>query len=274
MRISFLDAGGFMSDQNNRVRFFRRCCIGIAVTTTLAAEPATATYHIAEISEVLTGYNFLTSAQFVEIRMKAGGQHLVSGTKLAAFDQAGVFFKILLTIPGDVGSGADRRWLIATSEFEATSGIQADFELTERLPYFHGMVCWGDPVAGETDPANYVDCVSYGQYRGDPNVHTAAPTPISPSGYSIQRISDTNDSLADFVCGDPITPENNAGESVDLASSAPCGTPTSTTSTSTLQAPPACSDGNEDGNVSATDALLTLATAVGAGSCPLCLCDV
>jgi hypothetical protein len=56
-----------MAQQNDRVRFFRRCCIGIAVTTTLAAEPATATYHIAEISEVLTGYNFISSAQFVEI---------------------------------------------------------------------------------------------------------------------------------------------------------------------------------------------------------------
>ncbi|HET9063856.1 MAG TPA: hypothetical protein VFO62_11275, partial [Candidatus Binatia bacterium] len=157
-----------MSKQDGRVRFFRRFCIGIAVTTTLAGEPATATYHLAEISEVLTGYNFLTSPQFVEIRMKTGGQHFVSGTKLAAFDQAGVFLKVLLTIPGDVASGADRRWLIATSEFETASGIQADFELTEDLPYLHGMICWGDPVAGETDPANYVDCVSYGQYHGDP----------------------------------------------------------------------------------------------------------
>jgi hypothetical protein len=120
-----------------------------------------------------------------------------------------------------------------------------------------------------TDPANYVDCVSYGQYAEIPTSTRRRPPDIA--GYSIQRISDTDDSFADFVCGDPITPENNAGESVDLASSAPCGTPTSTT---TLQAPPACGDGNEDGSVSATDALLTLTTAVGAGSCPLCLCDV
>ncbi len=35
-----------------------------------------------------------------------------------------------------------------------------------------------------------------------------------------------------------------------------------------------CGDANNDTNVNATDALITLQTGVGAGSCPLCVCDV
>jgi len=36
----------------------------------------------------------------------------------------------------------------------------------------------------------------------------------------------------------------------------------------------ACGDGNGDGNITATDALLALNTAVGSANCPLCACDV
>ena len=38
--------------------------------------------------------------------------------------------------------------------------------------------------------------------------------------------------------------------------------------------PPACGDASDDGNLSATDALLALQTGVGAGTCPTCVCDV
>ena len=48
----------------------------------------------------------------------------------------------------------------------------------------------------------------------------------------------------------------------------------STTTTTTTMPATACGDADGSGGVTATDALLALSTAVGSGSCPLCLCDV
>jgi hypothetical protein len=244
------------------------------VAESITAGPARATFHLAEISEIMTAYNFTGSVQFVEIRMLAGGQGEVAGTKLAVFGQDGGFFTIALTVPSDVNSGSDRRWLMARPGLEALTGLQPDFEFTQVLPIENGMVCWGQPGAAEDDPDAYVDCVSYGTfYRGPPNTHTAAPSPIPPYGFSLQRVGDTNDSSADFVCGDPANPENNDSESVDMVATGICPGATSTTTT-TLGSEAACGDGNTDGSVTATDALLALSTAVQTASCPLCLCDV
>lgn len=51
------------------------------------------------------------------------------------------------------------------------------------------------------------------------------------------------------------------------------GTTLSPTTTTTLAAGNACGDANQDSAVTATDALIALATAVGSDSCPACLCD-
>lgn len=47
-----------------------------------------------------------------------------------------------------------------------------------------------------------------------------------------------------------------------------------TTTTTTLAPGALCGDANDSGSLSASDALAALRTAVGTGSCPLCVCDV
>jgi hypothetical protein len=49
--------------------------------------------------------------------------------------------------------------------------------------------------------------------------------------------------------------------------------PATTTTTTLVMCPADCGDANEDGSITATDALIALRTAVGQGSCQLCLCD-
>jgi hypothetical protein len=213
----------------------------------------------------MVGYDNNPAVQFVEIVMQAGGQQVVNGSKLATFDATGAFTGIALTVSSNVTSGADRRWLMATPGFASA------------LPVVGGMICWGKPGSGEANPNNYVDCIAYGNYVGPGNVHTSAPNPLAPYGFSLRRSGDSDDSSADFACADPADPENNDFATVDMAATTPCSsgsTTTTSTTTTTLSGTPLCGDGNDDGNVTATDALFALNTSVGSGSCALCRCDV
>jgi len=262
---------------------FGRCVIvSVAAASVLAAAaPCEATFHIANIDEIMTSYGGDPEVQFVEIVMLASGQNFVAGTKLSAFGADGSFQGVVLTVSNNVLGGSGRRWLMATQAFVTTSGLAADFVFSPGLPTGSGMVCWGSPGAGanEANPALYVDCVSYGAFTGAGNVHSSAPSVFSPDGHSLRRLFDTNDSSTDFECGDPADPANNAFATVDLDATTPCVAATTTTTTvpqttSTTTVPvPLCGDANGDGEITATDALATLRAAVGSSSCPLAICD-
>jgi len=201
--------------------------LGIVIVATVlgSATPANALFHIAVIDEVMTGLSGSDAVQFVEIRMLAGSQNFVSGSKLSAFDANGNFLRVVLTVPGNVTSGINRAWLMASNDFAAAAGIVPDFTFASSggvgLVPSDGMVCWGKPT-DQTIPGQYVDCVAYGNYVGPPNVLTSAPTPITPFGHSIVRDSDTDNNAVDFVCNDPAEPENNAIEIGSIAASEPC----------------------------------------------------
>ena len=62
----------------------------------------------------------------------------------------------------------------------------------------------------------YVDCLAYGFYTGVTKTASGNPTPLFPLGHSLARVSDTNDNETDFDCGDPATPTNNVGASVNM----------------------------------------------------------
>jgi hypothetical protein len=251
--------------------------LGVALIVTVSSPGlAGATFHLAEIDELMVSYDGDSAVQFVEIVMKAAGQQFVDGTKLSAFDADGNFTGVVLTVGGDVAGGNGRSWIMGTAAFEATSGLAPDFVFAPGLPTDAGMVCWGLPLQ-ETDPADYVDCVSYGDYSGPANVHTASPSRVLPEGHSLQRIDDLNVSAADFVCADPAGPENNAGETASMPATTPCpsaSTTTTSTTSTTLVGGSTCGDGTGDASVTASDALLALGASVGTSLCELCRCDV
>jgi hypothetical protein len=237
------------------------------------------------MTEIMTGYLGSSDVQFVEITMNASGQGVVSGVRLNAFDAQGNFLATVLTVDGNVAGGANRPWIMGTPAFELASGIQADFEFANgALPADGGMVCWGKPGSNPTPvtcPASgspYVDCIAYGTYAGPTNACIGTPHPNAPNGHSLQRVSDTNDNATDFVCSDSPSPKNNANQTGSLLGATPCPGATTTTvpptTTTTLPVGPACGDANGDGNVTASDALVALLTAVGLENCPITVCDV
>jgi len=201
-----------------------------------AVRPIQALFHLALIDEVTTSYNGDPTAQFIEIRMLAASQNFVAHSILAAFDASGAYLGDILEVPTNVAnSGAGVRWLVSTSSFATASGVTPDFVMPSGiLPSGGGMVCFGGgggiapanpPTWSRTKFSNYVDCVAYGTYAGSTNAHIGTPTTLDGDGHSLQRAGATNDNAADFTCGDPLTPQNNAGASASLAATAPCPAP-------------------------------------------------
>lgn len=209
-----------------------RPCIALAALLLLIApRPAAAVFHFAVIDEVMTSYEGDTAVQFVEIQMLSGSQTLVADSVLGVFDATGAFVDEALVVPGNISnSGSGLRWIMGTPELETAAGIQVDFEFPAGLIPQSGMVCWGAPGVfppppaswDHTDPESYVDCVAYGAYTGPTNDLIGTPTPISPDGHSIRRISETHDNATDFACGDPADPTNNAAQSGSLAATTSC----------------------------------------------------
>lgn len=202
-----------------------RVAFAAAFILFLGASPARANFHLAHIEEVMTGVNGTTDVQFVEILMELGGQGVVGGSKLSAFDENGVFQRIVLTVPGGVGSGSDRSWIMASTDFAAASGITPDFTFTstggQGLVAEDGMLCWGKPN-DDTNPDSYVDCLAYGAYVGPTNNHIGTPHPENPFGHSLQRLSETGNNAADYLCADTAMPRNNASETGSIAGSSAC----------------------------------------------------
>jgi cysteine-rich repeat protein len=216
------------------------------------AGPAHAAFHFAHISEVLVSHGGEATRQFVEIEMDAGGQTIVENSVLAAFDSAGDLIGDLLVVPGNISnSGSGLKWLMATAEFEATTGLAPDFTFPAGLPLGGGMVCWGAPGSvppdpgtwDHGDPANYVDCLAYGTYTGPTHPGSGTPTPLLAEGHSLQRISDTDDNATDFACGDPADPVNNDAETADVAATEPCAA-IALCGDGIVQAGEDCDDGN------------------------------
>jgi hypothetical protein len=198
--------------------------------------PAAALFHFAVIDEVMTSHDGNDDIQFVEIRMLAPLQTVTANSVLAAFDADGTFIGDILVVPSNItNGGAGVRWLMGTTAFETAAGVQADFEFTPGLIPQSGMICWGggpgaitpeDPPDWDRDDLDsYVDCVAYGAYTGPTHDHSGTPTPISPDGHSLRRISETDDNATDFACGDPADPTNNAGAAGSLAATTACPAP-------------------------------------------------
>ena len=136
----------------------------------VSTQPALAAHHIAEISEVMSGFDGDSDVQFVEIDQLSALQSFVANTRLTAFNSDGTLAGVLLDpVGGDVSLLGDK-WLMGTAAFEAAAGISADFTFSPGILPAAGMVCWGAPGSAApdpntwdaSDPNNYVDCVSYG----------------------------------------------------------------------------------------------------------------
>jgi hypothetical protein len=104
--------------------------------------PALAAFHLVEIEQVIGGVNGDTSAQAVQLRMRAGGQNVFAGNvRLRAWDAAGANPVVLIAFAGanPASNLACRRILVATPQFEFTStppldAVASDYVMTTPIP--------------------------------------------------------------------------------------------------------------------------------------------
>jgi hypothetical protein len=237
MRLARVDRGSLAC----YARAMRSCArrAVVAITLVLAtAIPARANFHLAVIDEVMAGCGADPAMQFVEIRMTSNDQNFVGGSTLTAFNCDGSEpRRTLLAIPaGKTVSNtmAGGRWIMASSSFQAASGIAPDFVITNPGIFPDcGQVCWGKPSNPDTTNA-YVDCVAYGPYTGPPAPQGSPVSSIPNNG--TQSLTRTGGGSNTFALAAP-TPTNAMGQQSNL-SACPLTTttsivPSSTTSTTT-----------------------------------------
>jgi len=108
----------------------------LATFAFVTAAPVSASFHLMQIEQVTGSYCGDPNAQAIQLRMRSGGQNLVSGTTLVAYDSNGANPVTLLTFPGNAPSGSSgARILIATAAFDANAAAPAaDFVLTTPIP--------------------------------------------------------------------------------------------------------------------------------------------
>lgn len=222
---------------------------GAAALCLLIAPAAQATFHLIQVREVYPGSAAAPEADYVELQMYSGGQDLVAGHVLRAYDAAGKVTGTS-TFPADVANGASQSTLLlATTQAAEQFGVAADAQLApeSKLSPAGGAVCW------ET-----LDCVSWGNFAGtlpSPAGSPAAPAGI-PDGMALRRsiarscptfldsADDSNDSAADFEATAPLPrPNPVAPTEIRCASggSGPGGGPTGESSPpqTTLKGKPA-----------------------------------
>ncbi|HEV7734785.1 MAG TPA: hypothetical protein VGR62_21625 [Candidatus Binatia bacterium] len=192
--------------------------------------PARAFFHVAEINEVMSGVGGDPAVQYVEIRLKAGGQNMVADSRLTVFDCEGTGHDVMLLVPSDVPNSANNaRWIMATTT--PLGGITPDFTFTGDIPTPCGQVCWGapgisppNPASWDTgDPNNYVDCIAYGGYTG-PKKTNGTTTALTPGDGSLS-LTRNGSGVPELACP---TPQNNAAMAT-IGNFDACTAPTSTT---------------------------------------------
>lgn len=107
----------------------------LAVLVSAFAAPATASFHFMQIEQAIGGVNGDTSVQAVQLRMRNGGQNLVNGTRLVAYDATGNNPVVLVTMGADVANGASgSRILLASAAFASNFSPTPDFILSNLIP--------------------------------------------------------------------------------------------------------------------------------------------
>jgi hypothetical protein len=103
-------------------------CLGVLATLCflLAAQSASATFHLMRIREVYPGSAEDPQAEYVELQMFESGQQFVGGHFLRTYGADGTLAHSD-SLAADVPSGASQRTvLLATPEAELRFGLQAD----------------------------------------------------------------------------------------------------------------------------------------------------
>ncbi len=192
---------------------------------------AQAGFHVMQIEEIIGGVGGNTNAQAVQLRLRGGGQNVVSLSRLRAWDATGANPVLLLDITANVSNGAGgANVLLTTPAFNAlmsgVPGYSTDFTLAQPIP---ASYLSGGKVTFEDDGGTVYWSVAFGAYTGsnlgstqndaDGNFGAPFASPLPTGGFQGIRFtgafgaaSTTN--IADYaLTPDPAVVRNNAGTS-------------------------------------------------------------
>src|SRR6266568_943170 len=215
------------------------CCL-ITLLGVLALQPtAHATFHLMQIEQVIGSVNGDTTAQAIQLRMRAAGQNFVSGGKLVVYDAAGLNPITVLNIASNVANGAvGAHVLIASANFPSHTMPVAvpDFTMANLIPasYFAaGSLTW------ESDAGTVFWRLSWGgaAYTGpnsgsidndaDGNFGPPFGGPLPSSCTNALEFQgnatdlSTNNAADYLLIGSPIVFVNNAGASFTVVATLP-----------------------------------------------------
>src|SRR5262245_8443043 len=127
----------------------RLTCTLMTLGSVLALQStANATFHLVQIEQVIASVDGDTSAQAVQLRMRANAQNLVNQGKLVVYDAAGLNPVVIIDVANSVPNGAlGSHVLITSASFPAHTAPPAvpDFFMTNIIPatYFAaGSLTW------------------------------------------------------------------------------------------------------------------------------------
>jgi hypothetical protein len=113
-----------------------RITTAVLALVLLTPLPARASFHFMQIEQVIGGVNGDVTAQAVQLRMRAGGQNVVSFGRLVARDATGANPITLIDMTTNVSNGAaGSRVLVCTAAMGASlGGLVPDFVMTNPIP--------------------------------------------------------------------------------------------------------------------------------------------
>jgi P pilus assembly chaperone PapD len=116
----------------------------------LAPRPASATFHLMQIEQVIAGVDGSTATQAIQLRMRQASQNFVSQARIKAWDANGANPVLIVDLTTNVGSSAAAsRVLIATANFSTATNpaVTPDFIMTNPIPDAYmaaGSLTWED----------------------------------------------------------------------------------------------------------------------------------
>jgi hypothetical protein len=220
-----------------------RAIAGAAVTSCLvAAAPAAADHHLTKVNEVFPGTPSAPDKAFIELKMTADGQNLMSGHPVVVYGPTGVV-EDSFVIPGNVALGQSQRTVLV-GDIDVTNRDFLNNALGTNIAYAGGAVCFTDAIPP--------DCVAWGSFSAPGVLPAPVGAPVAPGGIpgagtnassivrtaigagcatALDEADDRNDSATEFSVTDAESPENNAKQPVEtVCAPPPCGGKAVTTS--------------------------------------------
>ncbi len=206
------------------------------LTAALLTTSAQAGFHLMQIEEIIGGVAGDNTAQAVQLRLRSGGQNIVSNASVWAADATGSNRVLLLDIGANVSvSTQGARVLLSTSSFttkmNSTGGpaFAPDFTLTSAIPSSYltgGRVTFEADGGTVSTPGTIYWSLTFGSYTGtntgsttnDADGNFGSPTVAPPTntfqgvGFTgaASALSTTN--AANYaLTADPATVTKNSG---------------------------------------------------------------